>query len=113
MTHVVTAPLIAVVANGERHSLYTGAVIPSGVKSEDIERLVGEGYIREVADAPAQDEAAQEAPAEPSAVPAKDGPGSGKARWADYAESLGVEVPEGAARDSIIQAIAEAGHPTE
>jgi hypothetical protein len=113
VTHVVTAPLIAVVANGERHSLYTGAIIPSGVKSEDIERLTREGYIREVEDTPTEPGGEGEAPSEPSAIPAKDGPGSGKARWADYAASLGVDVPEGAGRESIIQAIAEAGHPTE
>lgn len=113
MTHVVTAPLIVVVANGERHSLYTGAIIPSGVKSEDISRLSREGYIREAEHvaAPVADEG--ETPREPSDIPAKDGPGSGKARWADYADSLGVEVPDGAGRDVIIQAIAEAGHPTE
>lgn len=113
MTHVVTAPLIAVVARGERHSLYAGAIIPSGVKSEDIERLVREGYIREVEGAPAVVDGGDQVPAEPTAVPAKEGPGSGKARWAEYADSVGVEVPEGAARDAIIQAIAKAGHPTE
>lgn len=113
MTHVVTAPLIAVVARGERHSLYAGAIIPSGVKSEDIERLAREGYIREVEAAPAVADGGDAAPVEPSAIPAKDGPGSGKARWAEYAASVGVEAPDGAARDAIIQAIAKAGHPTE
>ena len=113
MTHVVTAPLIVVVAHDVRHSLYAGAIIPSGVKSEDIERLAREGYIGEVEGAPVEVDGDDEAPAEPTAIPPQEGPGSGKARWADYAEGLGVQVPEGAARDAIIQAIAKAGHPTE
>lgn len=112
MTHVVTAPLIVVVASGVRHSLYAGAVIPSGVKSEDLDRLTREGYIRsEVSPVVERDE--QESPAEPAPIPAKDGPGSGKARWAEYAASVGVEVPEGADRAAIIGAVAKAGHPTE
>lgn len=113
MTHVVTAPLIVVVAHGVRHSLYAGATLPSGVKGEDIERLSREGYVREVEGAPVVADEGAEAPVEPSPIPAKEGPGSGKARWAAYAASIGVEVPEGASRDAIIDAIEQADKPTE
>ena len=55
---------------------------------------------------------------EPSAdgadgAPAKSGPGSGKAAWRDYAASVGVAVDESLDRDEIIQAVADAGKPTE
>lgn len=113
MTHVVTAPLIVAVAHGVRHSLYAGATVPSGVKSEDIERLVREGFIREVEDSAPDRPAKGESRVEPSPIPAKEGPGSGKARWAEYAASVGVEVPEGASRDAIIEAIQQADKPTE
>ena len=37
--------------------------------------------------------------------PAEAGPGSSKDKWAAYAESIGVAVPEGATRDEIIAAV--------
>lgn len=37
--------------------------------------------------------------------PPKAGPGSGAAAWRDYAEQIGVEVPEDASRDEIINAV--------
>lgn len=112
MTHVVTAPLIAVVASGVRHSLYAGATVPSGVKSEALERLEAEGYVSRV-DGPAVECVEVEPVSAPSPAPAKSGPGSGKAAWRGYAESLGVDVPESADRDGIVRAVAAAGHPTE
>lgn len=113
MTYVVTAPLITVVASGVRHSLYTGALIPSGVKGEDIERLSREGYIAESVSEKASEPVEKNSSGEPSAIPAKAGPGSGKAAWRGYAESLGVDAPESVDRDDLIKAIAAAGHPTE
>lgn len=112
MSHVVTAPLIVVVASGVRHSLYTGAVIPSGVKSEDLERLTREGYIRKVEDEPAPEDQDEDVQGDVK-PPAKSGPGSGAAAWHEYAKSVGVSVDESAERGDIIKAIAAAGQPTE
>lgn len=42
------------------------------------------------------------APAPVVAAPPSTGPGSGRAAWAAYAESQGVQVPDGATRDEII-----------
>lgn len=45
--------------------------------------------------------------------PPKAGPGSGADSWSQYAAELGVQVPEGAKRDEIVQAISDAGKPVE
>ena len=37
--------------------------------------------------------------------PPRTGAGSGRANWAAYAESLGIEVPDGASRDEIIDLV--------
>lgn len=111
MTHVVTAPLIAVVVSGEWRQLLAGAIVPSGVKSEDLERLAREGFIREDKSAPATEPVADErGDVKP---PAKSGPGSGAAAWRTYAEAVGVAVDESAERADIIKAIVAAGKPTE
>lgn len=110
---LVKSPAVGVKVGGRVSIFYRGGVV-SGAEVADAERLEAEGHLERIdAPAPPADELDEGGDGEPSAIPAKEGPGSGKARWADYAESLGVEVPEGAAREAIIQAIAEAGHPTE
>lgn len=43
--------------------------------------------------------------------PPKAGPGSSKAKWAEYAEDMDVDVPDGADRDGIIAACEAAGVP--
>lgn len=112
MTHVVTAPLIAVVVSGEWRQLLTGATVPSGVKSGDLERLEREGYIKKVA-APEPEEGDDQVQQGDVKPPAKSGPGSGKAAWHEYAKSVGVTVDESADRDAIIAAVAAADKPTE
>lgn len=112
MSHVVTAPLIAVRVSGEWRQLLTGAPVPSGVKSDDLKRLEREGYIRKVAGAPV-DESEDQAPQGDVKPPAKSGPGSGAAAWRIYAESIGVSVDESSEREATIKAIAAAGKPTE
>lgn len=111
MTYVVSAPLIAVVVSGEWRQLLAGAAVPSGVKSDDLDRLEREGYIKKTK---AQDKGEAAKDEKSGAVPpAKSGPGSGKKAWQDYAETVGVNVDESADRDAIIAAVAAAGQPTE
>jgi hypothetical protein len=45
--------------------------------------------------------------------PPLQGSGSSKAKWADYAESNGVEVHDGMSRDDIVGACRSAGVPVE
>jgi hypothetical protein len=45
--------------------------------------------------------------------PAKAGRGSGRDNWIAYAAEQGVEIPDGANRDAIIQAIVDAGKPVD
>lgn len=45
--------------------------------------------------------------------PPKAGKGSGTAEWAAYAAEQGVDVPEDATRDAIVQAVADAGKPVD
>jgi hypothetical protein len=45
------------------------------------------------------------------APPPQSGPGSGRGAWAAYAAGCGVDVPDGASREDIIAALAEAGKP--
>lgn len=112
MSYVVTAPLIAVVVSGEWRQLLTGATLPSGVKSGDLDRLTREGYIRKVEDAPAAEVEGEDTQGD-AQPPAKSGPGSGNAAWHNYAKAVGVSVDESAERGDIIKAIAAAGKPTE
>ncbi|MGO2313007.1 MAG: hypothetical protein ACTIOA_07300 [Brachybacterium tyrofermentans] len=112
MTHVVTAPLIAVAVSGEWRQLLTGAPVPSGVKSADLDRLEREGYIEKVS-TPEPDRDDEQDNTGDVKPPAKSGPGSAKGAWREYAESVGVSVDESAERDDIIKAIAAAGKPTE
>ncbi|WP_193117040.1 hypothetical protein [Brachybacterium tyrofermentans] len=112
MTHVVTAPLIAVVVSGEWRQLLTGATVPSGVKSDDLKRLEREGYIEKAEGQESAEDEGQESQGDVK-PPAKSGPGSAKGAWREYAESVGVSVDESAERDDIIKAIAAAGKPTE
>lgn len=113
MTHVVTAPLIAVSVAGEWHQLLAGAVVPSGVKSEDLNRLKSEGYIKTV-EAPATDVVVPGVATAPAAkAPNRKGPGSGTEAWKTYAAGLGVDVSDAADRDAVIAALEAAGHPVE
>lgn len=50
---------------------------------------------------------------EAGSPPPKAGPGSGVDAWAGYAAEVGVQVEEGAKRDEIVQALADAGKPVE
>lgn len=63
-----------------------------------------------------------EAPSEPSKPseaagdeepPPRAGPGSGRARWTEYAAAHGITVDDETTRDEIIDACAQAGVPTE
>ncbi|WP_311208729.1 MULTISPECIES: hypothetical protein [unclassified Aeromicrobium] len=53
---------------------------------------------------PDEDEDEDEAPAGPPAPP-KSGKGSGIKAWTEYAERIGVTIPDGADRDAIIAAV--------
>ena len=110
---LVKSPAVGVKVGGKVAIFYAGAIV-AGAEAADAERLVKGGHLERVA-APARPDSdeGEEAPPAPSAVPPKDGPGSGKARWAAYAASVGVEVPEGASREAIIDAIQQADKPTE
>lgn len=112
MSHVVAAPLIAVAVSGEWRQLLAGATVPSGVKSDDLERLTREGYIRKAEGEPAIEDAGTDEQGDVK-PPAKSGPGSAKGAWREYAESVGVAVNESDDRDAIIAAVATAGKPTE
>lgn len=113
MTHVVTAPLIAVVVSGEWRQLLAGAAVPSGVKSEDLNRLEVEGYIKAV-EAPVTDVAVAESTTAPAVkAPNRKGPGSGTEAWKTYAAGLGVDVSDAADRDAVIAALEAVGHPVE
>lgn len=43
------------------------------------------------------------------APPPKGGPGSGEAEWRQFAEAVGVDVPEGASRDDVIAEVERRG----
>lgn len=51
-------------------------------------------------------------PVEP-VMPPRNGAGSGRDKWAEYAEALEVAVPEDAARDDIIALLDAAGYATD
>lgn len=110
---LVKSPAVGVKVGGKVAIFYAGAIV-AGAEAADAERLVQGGHLERL-DAPARPDAVEggESPPAPSTAPPKDGPGSGKARWADYAAAVGVEVPDGAARDVIIEAIEKAGLPVE
>jgi hypothetical protein len=46
-------------------------------------------------------------------VPPRGGPGSGAPAWRSYARSIGVEVADDASREDVIEALEDAGKPTE
>jgi len=46
-------------------------------------------------------------------IPPKSGPEGSRAAWAEYAESVGVQVTPTMKRNEIIAAVSSAGHPTE
>lgn len=62
---------------------------------------------------PADTKAEQAAASTLPTPPPKNGAGSGTQAWADYAELLGVDVPDDASRDEIQAAVEAAGHRTE
>ena len=73
--------------------------VPKGVKLDESDPWFGI-----TAPAPAADDSADDGDAELSEPPLG-GPGSGRAEWAAYAEGLGIEVPEDAGRDDIVDLV--------
>lgn len=61
------------------------------------------------AEAPAGDPRAAEPKGSLADEPPRSGKGSGRDAWAAYAAARGVDVPDGAGREDIISALAEAG----
>ena len=75
--------------------------------------MVGE-HALETAPAPAPRANPDPVPARAAAQPPpKAGPGSGRTRWAEYADAHSVQVLVDDTRDDIIAAVAAAGVPTE
>lgn len=98
--HVVTAA--ALVAKdgtpyGESY-YYRGGILGAGVPAAEKQRLVDAGLVEVVGAEVLDDEVAGD-------EPPRAGKGSGRAEWAAYAASLGIEVDPAATRDDIIAAV--------
>ena len=110
-------------AQGEGGSVWTFDVPKPGSFAED--RYVGairKGELKVIGDNPFEallsaavdaeppveelaDPEAQPEPESEEGAPPKTGPGSSRDAWAEYAESLDVEVNEGMSRDDIVAAV--------
>lgn len=85
-----------------------GVVLPGDVPAEQVTAELRAGRITPLA-------VVSESAGTPAELmpPPRHGKGSGKDAWAAYAAGLGCEVPEGATRDQVIEALAAAGVPVE
>jgi hypothetical protein len=88
-------------------------LVATGDLPDWAEGLVGD-HLLDSKPAPAREpEREPEKPADEPAVPPRGGPGSGAPAWRSYAASVGVDVPQEASREDVIEALEAAGKPTE
>lgn len=94
-SHVVTSPAVQVTAGGRAYFLERGAVLPEGVAADVIEHLLANDLI-EAAERPDDELEGNE-----SGAPKRPRGNAGLARWVEYAQELGHEVPEDADIDAV------------
>jgi len=100
--HVVTAPAVQVIAGGRAFFLERGAVLPGGVAEGVIEHLLANDLIETLAESEPGDtdgdddkgDGGDESPKRPRG-------NAGLAKWVEYAQALGREVPEDADVDAV------------
>ncbi|WP_282946963.1 hypothetical protein [Cellulomonas endometrii] len=105
--HVVTSPAVQVIAGGRAFFLERGAVLPGGVAEDVLEHLLANGLIETVAESEPGDTGengdgdGDEANGDSDESPKRPRGNAGLAKWVEYAQALGREVPEDADVDAV------------
>ena len=102
--HVVTSPAVQVIAGGRAFFLERGAALPGGVSESVIEHLLANDLIETVAESepvdPGEDDGGGDK-GDGDESPKRPRGNAGLAKWVEYAQALGREVPEDADIDAV------------
>jgi hypothetical protein len=99
--HVVTSPAVQVIAGGRAFFVERGAALPKGVAEDVLEHLRANDLIETVAESDPDTDDENDGAGDGDETPKRPRGNAGLAKWVEYAQALGREVPEDVDLDAV------------